>query len=69
MKQKVQLRIEYMRYTRQKIDGLTSRLKNPQASLEDSFITGADRAKLLEIEILRQDLKNSIGFIERIKPC
>ena len=69
MKQKVQLRIEYMRYTRQKIDGLISRLKNPHASLEDSFITGADRAKLIEIELLRQDLKNSIDFIERTRPC
>ena len=52
-----------MRFYGSKIEGLMSRLDNKNASIEDSFISGSDYAKLIQIEILRNELKKDLDFI------
>jgi len=47
-----------------KIEGLESRLQNPNAQLSDSMISGSDRAKLLEIEKLKQSIKKDKEFFD-----
>lgn len=56
-------RKESMRFYGAKIEGLMSRLDNKNASIEDSFISGSDYAKLIQIEILRNELKKDLDFI------
>lgn len=58
-----ELRRHSMRYYGRKIESLQNSLTNINASLYDSFISGADRAKLLLIDKLRNELKKDIDFI------
>lgn len=52
------------RYYGSRIESIESSLFNINATLNDSFISGSDRAKLLIIESLRLEIKKEIEFIE-----
>lgn len=59
------LRSDTLRRFGRKIEFLEQRLINPNATLSDSNIHGSDRAKLLKIEELKDELKEELNFIER----
>ena len=60
-----ELRRQSMRYYGQKIESLQNSLTNINASSSDAFISGGDRAKLLLIDKLRNDLQKDIDFINK----
>lgn len=62
---KEEFRRQSMRYYGGKIESLQNSLTNINASLYDSFISGGDRAKLLLIDKLRNELQKDIDFINR----
>jgi hypothetical protein len=64
-KKSVEMRRKILRDYGSKIEGLEARLDNPNARLSDSFISGADRAKLYEIEKVKKELYKELEFLNK----